>query len=360
MATFTAIDADGHVMEPQSMWTEYLETEFHLDAPRLVRDTDGRRRLLIAGRLHEYIPMYDGDALPRRGRVPRGGADPQGRLADLDEEGIEKALLYPTTGLFFASVEDPRVQAALCRAYNDWLYDYCGEDRSRLIGVALVPQADAGAAVAEARRAVERLGFRSVLLRPNPVAGRNLNDPYYEPLWACLQELDVTASIHEGTTQDLPQSGRDRFTNFLFRHACSHPHEQQMACLALICGGVLERHPRLRVAFLESGCGWIAHWLDRLDEHVEHWGHALPALPLAPSEYFARQCFISAEPEEKAIGAMAALVGEDKIVYASDYPHLDSIFPGSPATLAERSDLSDGLKRKLLYDNAAAAFRLGG
>ena len=357
MSSFDAIDADGHVMEPESMWPEYLDAAFHTKAPRRVLDNQGRSRQVIADEFMEFIPQ-DAAWASGPGPHPRGGDDPKGRLADMDLEGIERTLLFPTTGLYFAGLRDVRAQVALCRAYNDWLSDYCAADRRRLLGVAVVSQTDITEGIAEARRAVSQLGFRGVMLRPNPIEGRNLDDPSYDPLWAVLQELGVPAAIHEGTTQNMVQSGRDRFSNFAFRHACSHPHEQQMACLSLICGGVLERNPDLRVVFLESGCGWIAHWLERLDEHLEHWGHATASLPLEPSEYFARQCFISADPDEKTIPAMASLVGEDKIVFASDYPHPDGIFPGCVTTLSERDDLSDDLKRKVLYDNAVTCFRL--
>ena len=114
-------------------------------------------------------------------------------------------------------------------------------------------------------------------MRPNPIAGRPLHDPIYEPLWAAAAELDAAVAIHEGTTLNVVQSGYDRFGDFAYRHACSHPHEQQIACLSFTCAGILERHPDLRVVFLESGCGWIAWWLERLDEHMNWIGGDHPA-----------------------------------------------------------------------------------
>jgi predicted TIM-barrel fold metal-dependent hydrolase len=351
-----AIDADGHVTEPDSIWTEYLPQALHPFAPRRVHDNEGRSRQLIGGELKEFIPTapHWGPFGPRR-----GGSDPKQRLADMDSEGIELSVLFPTTGLYFPGVGDLAIQAALCRAYNDWLADFCRADPRRLIGVALIPQADVAASLAELRRCVEQHGFRGVMVRPNPIRGRNLDDPYYHPLWELAEELDVAVAVHEGTTQDVVQSGRDRFTNFMFRHVCSHPHEMQMALLALVCGGVLERYPRLRFAFLESGCGWIAWWLERMHEHLEHWGHASQPLPSSPEEYFRRQCFISSEPDERTLPAVIALLGDEQILFASDYPHPDGIWPGVVRAMSEREDLSATSKTRVLRDNAARCFGLG-
>jgi predicted TIM-barrel fold metal-dependent hydrolase len=110
------------------------------------------------------------------------------------------------------------------------------------------------------------------MLRPNPIAGRTLQHADWAPLFALLEAEGVPLCVHEGTTQDVPQSGRDRFTDFALRHVASHPHEQQLACLGLVMGGVLGRHTGLRVVFLESGCGWLPAWLERMDDHAHAWG----------------------------------------------------------------------------------------
>ena len=349
------VDADGHVNEPPDLWAQYLPAEFVDRAPQRVRDEQGRTRNVIDGEMLEVIPMApEWNSADR----PTGGWDPEARLADMDAEGIAQAVLFPTTGLFFAGIDDAALETALCRAYNDWLFDYAAADRSRLIGVATIPQHDVDAAIAEARRAVDDLGARGIMVRPNPIAGRPLHHPIYEPLWAAAAELDVPVAIHEGTTLNVVQSGHDRFEDFAYRHACSHPHEQQIACLSFTCAGILERHPDLRVVFLESGCGWIAWWLERLDEHMEEWEHATTAPPLPPSEYFARQCFISTEPNEHTLPAVVSLLGADNIVFASDYPHPDAIFPGAVRALSERTDLDAATITAILDTNPRRCFGL--
>lgn len=353
MAIDNVIDADGHILEPDGIWRKYLEPPFLPMAPKRVRDTLGRVRLLEGGELLPYVPVTEGV------RARPGAYKPLPRLKEMDEEGIHVSAIFPSMGLTFPGIKELPVIAAISRAYNNWLHDYCSAAPERLIGVAMVPQMDVRETMVEARRAVTELGFKGVWLRPNPIGGRTLDHPVFDPLWSLLEELNVPALIHEGTSMNIHQAGLDRYAdNYLFMHVISHPHEQQMACLGLICGRVLERHPRLRVAFLESGGGWIAHWLERMDHHVKYWGHASAALALKPSEYFARQCFISTDPDEAILPGVLSVIGDDTIVFASDYPHEDAIFPGVVAALRDRKDLSERSKEKILSTNPARLYGL--
>ena len=353
MSQYNTIDADGHVQEPGDAVAEFLPAEMKPFAPRYLLDDQGRPRQSIGGELMAYIPT------PTEGwGTPDGGHDPKRRLTDMDQQGVEQSVLFPTLGLALAGLENTEIQIALCRAYNDWLAEFCSTDRKRLIGVCVVPQNDLTGCLAETQRTVENHGYRAVMMRPNPIQGRGLHDHYWEPLWNLLERLDVPLAIHEGTTSNVPQSGLDRFDNFAIRHVCSHPHEQQIACVGLIMGGVLERHPKLRVIFLESGCGWMPHWLERMDEHSESWGHATQTLPIEPSAYFHRQCFISCDPAEKGIPAFVSQLGDDELVFASDYPHPDALADNIVGAIADRVALSDETKRKILETNARRCFGL--
>lgn len=353
MSDGEVIDADGHVMEPTAPIAEFLPDEMKALAPGYWLDEEGRFRQLVGGVLKPVVP-----APPEGWQIPAGAFDVHARVADMDRAGISRSVLFPTLGLGFASLEADDVQIALCRAYNDWLAGECATHPGRLLGVAVLPQADLHASIAEATRAVETLGFRAVMMRPNPVRGRTLDHPYWEPLWTRLESLGVPLAVHEGTTGDVPQSGRDRFDNYLMRHVCSHPHEQQMACLGLIVRGVLERHPGLRVVFLESGCGWLPHWLERIDEHLDSWGHCVAKPRLSATEFFQRQCFISCEPGEKGIAAFVSQLGDDCLVFASDYPHPDAVSENVVGGIADRADLTEASKRKILRTNALRCFGL--
>lgn len=348
--SYKVFDADAHVQEPESMWQQYVSPRYRAMAPRNVVDNQGRPRVLEGGELRPYIPSRGGVARERRA----GGYDPQARLKDMDGEGIEISVLYPSTGLPIQGIKQVDVLLALCQAYNNWLHDFSAVNRKRLVPMALVPQMDVEAAVLEARRCITELGFQGIVLRPNPMGGKTLDHPAFDPLWQLATELDVPVTIHEGTGGNIPmQAGRDRYDNFIFVHAVSHPHEQQMALMSLICGGVLERFPKLRVAFLESGAGWLAYWLERLDRHLQWKDKTVGTLqlPLKPSEYFARQCFIAADPDEAILPGVIQVVGDENILFATDYPHTDGIWPGVVKALADRSDISEASKEKIFERN---------
>ncbi len=356
------IDADGHVTEPPTMWEQYLEARFRDRAPRFALDDAGRPCQLLDGRpiMRHALRLTLPAGYPETSYVPRaGGFDPQERLRDLDTEGIDVAVLFPSVGLYVSDATDPALVTALCRAYNDWLADYCRAAPARLIGIALLPLIDVPAAVRELERATTQLGFRGAFFRPNPYAARPIHHPDYEPLWACAAALGVPVTVHEGLSDWVPTLGRDRFENPAMLHVVSHPFEQMAACAGLVLSGVLERHPTLTVAFLESGAAWLPYWLHRLDEHAEIWGHLLPGLRMKPSEYFRRQCMISTEPGEEAIDAVVAHVGEDHVMWASDYPHPDAPFPGAVTkTLAAMGQLSAVARGKILGTNAARLYGL--
>ncbi len=364
MANPVWIDADGHVIERESMWLEYLEPEFHGRSFRRMQDDYGRSVLMVDD---EVLPVGVAtapakDAKPHANMTRPGGYDPVVRLKDMDVEGLTAAVLFPTNGFFITPVKDPRLADALCRAYNNWLFDYCKAAPKRLIGVGLVPRQDIDMACREARRCVEELGFRGIFVRPNPILGRTLHHPANDRLWETLQRLEVPACIHEGGTmpKHVPQAGGDRFDVHWQRHMMYHAHEQQMACLSMIGTGILERFPRLKVAFLESGCGWLAHWLERMDSHIESYAAEVRGLTMTPTEYFKRQCFVSVDPLEKTIPAIVELVGDDQLVWATDYPHPDAQPDGATRTFAKRSDLSERTRRKILTENPIRLYGLKG
>jgi len=139
---------------------------------------------------------------------------------------------------------------------------------------------DVDDAVSEARRCVKELGFRGVFLRPNIVKGRNWHDPYYEPLWTLLEELQVPLGFHEGAGALLPQVGEQFGANAMLKHVYCHPVEMMLAAGSFCMGGILERHPRLRVAFLEGNCGWVPFLMWRnLMENLQK--DILPSVTLA-------------------------------------------------------------------------------
>jgi len=363
-AATVAVDADGHVVEPMEAWAS-LPTEAR---PRIVADRHGLEHVIVddteilgtaLGTLATPGSKFsDPDRYTPLAQAHRGGWDPGARLGDMDAEGIDQAILYPSIGLYFWAVPDPARAVQLARAYNDWLAGYCAADPDRLFGAAMLPMQDPAAAAAELRRAALELGFPAAFVRPNPSLGRSLPHRDYDVVWAAAEELGIPVGVHEGSSVIVPTLGSDRPFNPLVLHAVSHSFEEMLACAQLIAFGVLERHPELRVVFLESSGGWVPFWLERLDEQAEGFGGFCPEMRLAPSEYFARQCTISYEVDEATLPALLPFIGADRVVWGSDYPHHDATFPGvldalratmAPLLPAEQARVL-GVNARRLYD----------
>jgi predicted TIM-barrel fold metal-dependent hydrolase len=330
------VDADGHVVEPVDIWERFLPAEFREHAPRL----QGFDDLLYA------IP---------------GGTDPAQRGADMDVDCIERAYVFPTTGLGVQGFTDPPLGLALCRAVNDWMADYCDQSAGRVFGVGAIPSTNCADALAETRRGIEELGFAGVFRRPELYPGvQSIHDPSFEPLWEYLEAADAPIIVHSGFNPFVPiPYFTDRFPDSTVAcHAALFPIEAMMALNSLILYGILDRHPRLRVGLVECGAMWAYSYVHRLDEHVEKWPQMLrqevtPGVTLArrPSEYFRVQCFVSVEDAEPGLGL---LVDEypGSVIFASDYPHPDATFPGATRSLLATDQLTEGQRRAVCRTNA--------
>jgi len=278
-------------------------------------------------------------------------ADPAARIEVMDSEGIDRVALFPTHSLRLGGVRQPQLAPALFRAYNDWLAEHCALNRERLLGIAMIPLQEPTLAVAEAERAVTKLDHRGLFISPHPVDKRNLDHPEYEPIWDLAEQLNVPALVHVSTGIRLPTAGAERFNRYCLFHLHAHPLRSSAPAASLILGGVLERHPRLRVGFMEAGCSWVPYWLERMDEHAENYRFEVPYLKERPSTYFRRQCFVSFELEERAIAYVAESVGAETLVFASDFPHHDCFYPGAVEKVCRRKDLDAKLVSAMLSHN---------
>ena len=372
---FKVMDSDMHVQEPFDLWLNYIDPAYKDRAPIGTNEYLSDLHLVhdgqVVSRDRKHIVEDDivRDQGERYGRLElfeeydeRGwGSDVQ--LEAMDKEGIDVTVLYPTRGLVAHAKEydDDGLAAAVSRAYNDWLADLCAPAPERMYGAAMLPAQCVEAAVEEVKRTRQEYGFKAVFLRPNPVRGRNWNNPAYDPLWAECQKQDVAVGFHEGIPCVLPVAVGERFAGihediWLTEHVASHAIEQMYACLSIIAGGVCERFPELRIAFLEGNCSWLPFWLWRMDEHYEVRERKLKRhLPLPPSEYFKRQCFAGVEADEALAVNVFDWMGDSNLVFSTDFPHADSRFPHAVDTLLEQP-FPEESKRKILWDNCARLY----
>ncbi len=335
------LDADAHVIEPGGIFG---------DAQRF-----------------DVNPI---DVLPTTPTDACGGADLDDQwehawdapsyLRAMDAQGIDAVVLYPSVGLFVPFQPDITAaqSAAACAGYAEWVAAYCGTDTTRLAAVGIAPTIDPTVAAREAERAAS-LGLVGMLARPNFLGARNLGDPMFDPLYETMAGLGLVLAVHEGLGVKGPTTGADRFTTFAARHLCSHPMEQMAAMASLVLDGALDRHPTLRVVFLESGTGWLPYWLARLDDHISWMSDSeTSALELSGSEYFARQCAISTDPEDPLVGRTIESVGADHVVWASDFPHPDAEFPGAVDEFCEKNPLDDEAFAQVMWRSPLALYGL--
>lgn len=362
---FRVLDSDLHVIEPHDLYARYLDEPYRHRAPRPLE----RQQAYVA---HWSV---DGFTFPRpigRGRpdaearmktvlreYAAAGFDSVSQLRAMDVEGLDVAVLFRTLPVVCVDDFEPGFAIALCRAWNDWAADFVRAAPERMKATALLTPHDPVLAAQELRRAVTELGFVGAQMMPNPVNGRNLHDPAMDPLWAEAERLGVPMCFHPAPNN----YSKDHFVNrFLtapsttISVSLNNPVELMSAIACMTAGGVLERFPRLRVAFLEGNCSWLPWLLWRLDEFWKMSKSGETAkLSLLPSEYFTRQCFISVDVDEDQVEWVIQKLGDETLVFSTDYPHSDSHFPEA-TDLFMKLPISEESKRRILWDNCARLY----
>jgi len=371
-----AVDADGHVLEAPDLWERYLEPTYRERALRIRRDADGLEYLEIGGKPSERsrrgfpgtlggMGKDEGEIKPNPERTylagaPFGSMDAGERLTLLDRQGLDAAVLYPTLAILWeAELDDVELSQAYTRAYNRWITDFCRSSHGRLVPIAHLSLADPRAAARELERAVAD-GARGAFVAPFTLTRKPHGHADHDPVFAAAQDLDVPLAIHP--TFEPGWANSQRFSDVrrarLFL-SVSASDGVRHAFTTLFDFGTFDRFPRLKIVVLESGAGWIGYWLDRLDAVYEatFLGHGVP-LKEKPSVYFRRQCWISCDPDERTIPALAELYGVERFLWASDFPHPDH----TGNYLQELEELAGKLhgpaRQRLLGDNVRELYRI--
>jgi uncharacterized protein len=370
-----AVDADGHILEPADLWQKYIDPKYRDRAVRIDHDEKGWEVLMFDNKPAEVVRgtlgalggvgmnpdefFIPGNKTYMEG-CPPGSYDPKARLKVMDDEGIDIAMLYPTIGIFWEGwVQDPKLATAYSRAYNRWLVDFCSYDKKRLFPIAHISLLDPEGAVEETLRA-KKDGCVGVYLSPDMVARgyKHFDDPAFVRFWETVQDLQLPVGFHV-VVRDQPsfnewirQDADFGLFNFTFLAIDVMAGFTQMMSLAMF-----EKYPRMKCTVLESGANWISAWLDRMD-HKYIPMKSRSTLKMKPSEYFYRQCVVSADPDETMTAQVVEHMGADYFVWASDYPHIDSSF-GVAKEIRERiAPLPIEAQRKVLGGNAIRFYNL--
>ena len=357
---FKVIDGDGHMQEPLDIWDTYLEPQFR----------DRIKVVSAIGRIfHEMAPceVSPEGSIGKRpqstfAHVPELYGESyeswwslETRLHDMDREGIDIMVGFPTNGLGITSptITDPVFKAALCRAYNDWAADYCAGDPKRVMFVATISVLDIAVAVREIERVAAMPGIAAIML-PDPGQSLLWNSPDYDPIWSALVHADLAACFHGGTTQFSMFGPWTSHGLAAVSHSISFPVDTMLAMGSVIFGGVFDRHPTLRAGFYEANAGWLPWWLGRMDDHYHGRMHTFSygsSITKPPSEYFRDHCTIACDVDEPQLAEVVDAMHGDNIVFNTDYPHPDAPWPHPVDTFLARG-LADSAATKILWDNS--------
>jgi predicted TIM-barrel fold metal-dependent hydrolase len=372
MADYLVIDADGHCHEPENDFAKWMPKEYAHLAPNRVTDSSGYGHLMLEGRLSSRR-RWGGGA--DRGEVfashiersRPGMTDPLKRLPDMDEEGIDVAVIFGTAiALSVNGMSDKPLAALICHAVNRWLVEeYLAPDPKRLKGVGLIPVQDPQAAVKELEYIAQHRQVVSAML-PTNVYGINLGHRMFDPVYAAAQEMNVPLSVHPQTEHDgqygvwgVMGAGSERMEKYSYVHMTSFPFELMIALMHMIGEGVFDRYPKLKVGFMEGACGWLPFWSERMDEHYHKLRPQWPLLKRKPSEIVrSGQVSFTCEPEETILPYVLDDIGITQVMYASDYRHWDSEFPDSVKEVKKIPGMTDDKLRHVLGENARKWFNL--
>jgi predicted TIM-barrel fold metal-dependent hydrolase len=374
---YKIFDSDMHVFEPHDLYLKYMDPRW---GDRIPRGSPRTRHGQIKFKFGDNRPVRPSgtqalgtsprkavdESAPGEAEVAYRYAKPLARNYDavsqlqaMDEEGLDVAVLFRTFPLHCDDSLEPDYANALCRAWNDWIADFCRADPNRLRASALITLHDPDMAVDEARRAVRDLGAVGLCLVPEPCNGRHIHDHCYDPVWREAEKMGVPICFHPAASPNQEQAVH-RFKGHanegVLINAFRNPIELMLALGSFCAGGVLERFPKLRVAFLEGNCSWLPWALYRLDERWEmRKSYCNEPLSLRPSDYFLRQCLISVDVEEHLVADVITRLGDDNVVLSTDYPHADSHWPNAVKHFMA-IEMPSASRTKILWDNCARLY----
>lgn len=360
------------------MWAHWVDPRFRERTPSMVEE-DGVTRLYCDG--HMLLAGGSGDQTGLRFKNPEqltggagvrpstsqarpGGHDPHARVKDMDADGIDVGIVYPSTGLRMYSVlTDSNLLSGLFRGYNDWLaQEFCAPYPDRIKGIAMVNIDDVADGIAELERCA-KLGHIGAMIPVHLADGKSYGSVEYERLWATAQDLQMPLSLHIGTPR--PAFGQEYgdLSKMRATFMAASDHWVRISLGDLILNGVFERYPTLQVGSVEHELSWVAFFLWKIDyvytqRAQRPFWHRFQE-DMLPSDYFHRNVFVGFQEEATGI-RLRDIIGVDNLQWGSDYPHPESTFPKSREILGGiLSDCTDAEKAKIVGANAARVYRLG-
>ena len=382
---YRVISADSHLEVPVWKWTDRIPSKYRDRAPRRLLLPEGGDAVIGEGGVHPVglalcagKPYGDFQWIGVTAEEQHGTGDPESRLREQDQDGIDAEALFPGGGSQgIRSVKDPEAFLAMNRAYNDFLSDYCSPAPDRLLGLAQIPDTGIEDAIEEMERVRKMPGIAGVVLNKYP-AGKDVTSPEDDRFWAASLELDMPVTIHvqigshqyykDGLMGQYPKKPgpmalNPHVTDFIkrcARYAISGGYNSTQ----MVLSGVFDRFPNLRVFMAETQIGWIPNYYDQFDDlyarlhHVGEQELGLAPLSRKPSEYL-RDHFLWGFMRNPVGVRMRHEIGVENIMWSSDFPHSECDWPHSIDVIEEAMvGVPDDERYKIVAGNAVDFFRL--
>ena len=373
--------ADSHVNEPEAAW-DGIPRELRAHGPHFIQDPPGKKGLYFGFDGHNLDPVGQ-TFLAGTARDPavvkdtienftwdkwRGPWDPEARLGDMQRDGVEAEILYPSMARNFYALsgEDTDLQLAGVKSYNDWITGYCAALPGRLFAIGLLSVLDIEFSVNELDR-IAALGHSGAMLPAELPDGLSYADALFEPIWAAAERLSLPLHFHininQGSEREAYQIPIDGMID-MGRRSVKRAVTQPVTLLTdLLFGLVLENHPGLRVVFAEYELSWILPFMYRYEGVAKRFPREYPGLPgmsSTPSETIRRQVFVTFQNDPAGIAGAAALGLLDNCMWANDYPHGGATWPDSQDIVKEQlAGMDAATVKKLVWSNTADFYGIG-
>jgi predicted TIM-barrel fold metal-dependent hydrolase len=366
---YRVVSADSHFVEPPDLFTSRVPAQFRERAPRtewgalgagmegefwVAPESASAEPRPVATYWGAGMSMADVREMNKRGypAAPDFVFDPAARLRAQDRDGVSAEVMYTSAGMGLFRIEDGDLRRACFSAFNGWAAEYCSYDLDRLQGCAMIDVDDVEAGARELERAA-KLGLRAGMITGKPLDGHAYSSKQYDRIWATAQEVGIPLALHVHTS-------RAPIVHVPFVEPVMCITDIQESLAHMLIGGVFERFPNLKVILTEVDASWIPHFLHRADHYFKRYANQA-GFSMTPSEYLRRNVWATFQDEGENIPYAAALFSADRVMWASDFPHMNSTYPQT----REFIDGSfAGMKRsevqKIVADNASALYRLAG
>ena len=375
MSNYRIISSDSHVFELPDLWESRIEAKFRDRAPRIHREEDGDwwycdgKKLTGAGfgfagaqtgrRFEEAEKLTHGDSFEN---IRPGGYIPEEQIKDMDLDGVDVSILYPTAGLQLYKIPDGLLLTAVFRTYNNWVAEFCAAYPNRLKGIAMINIDDVNEGTADLENCANQ-GFVGAMIPVYPPKARRYDSPEYDRFWSAAEDLEMPLSLHVATNRF--GSGENDGSEPEGARVGIAPNQDffpRTSISDMILSGVFERFPKLQVGSVEHELCWAPFFLSRLDYTYDQQGFGREGYrfkeDMKPSDYFHRNVFLGFQEDDLGI-RLRDIIGVDSLQWGSDYPHMESTFPRSQEILEEiLVDCTEEEKAKIAGGNAARVYRI--